>query len=98
MESKFKNKIISLIVGILMNPILLVIIFLVDSPTSNVWLHGKPLLERTPFAYTYFWSSVFLPGNPPAAEPAMLAAVITNTCLYFVLSYFILGQIRKKHA
>src|SRR5437868_3406636 len=89
---------IALTVGILMNPILLLIVFFVDSPhTSNVWLHGKPLLERTPFAYTFFWSSVFLPGNPPSFEMTMFAAFISNTTLYCVFSYFILSHLRNKH-
>jgi len=90
-KSEFLKRTIALSIGVLVNPILFVIICLVDSPTSNEWLHGKPLLERTPFAYTYFWSSVFLPGNPPNLGTAMLAAIISNTILYSVLSYIVLN-------
>jgi hypothetical protein len=90
-KSKFIKKTIALSIGLLMNPILLVIVYLVDSPTSNEWLQGKALLERTPFSYTYFWSSVFLPGNPPNFSVAMLAAIISNTILYSVLIYTVLN-------
>lgn len=61
-ESEFRNKVIALLIGIVMNPILLTIIVWADSPlSSNEWLHGKPLLERTPFAYVFFWAGAVLP-------------------------------------
>jgi hypothetical protein len=88
--SSFKRKMWALLIGILMNPILFTIVLFVDSPSSNEWLN-KPLLERTPFAYIYFWSSVFLPGNPPDLGVELALAVISNTILYFLLSYFVLS-------
>ena len=96
-KPRFKDHVIALTVGILMNPIVLLIVFFVDSPTSNVWLHGKPLLERTPFAYTFFWSSIFLPGNPPSFDLVLWVAITSNTILYYFLTYFILNNLRKKH-
>ena len=95
-KSKVIKKVIALAIGLLMNPFLLWIVFLVDSPTSNEWLHGKSLLERTPFAYIYFWSSVILSGNPPSFELAILAAIISNTILYSGLIYFTLNLFRKR--
>lgn len=79
-----------------MNPILLFITFWIDSPNSNVLFHGKPLLERTPIAYAYFWSSTFLPGNPPTFEVAVSAAFISNTLLYSGLSYLIMSRLGKQ--
>ena len=92
-EQRVINLIIAILLGLLMNPILIALVFVVDSPTSNEWLHGKPLLERTPFAYTYFWSSVFLPGNPPNLKAAFLLAVISNTILYASLIYILLNYL-----
>ena len=93
-NSKFIKK-TALSTWVLMNPILFLIVIWVDSPNSNEWLHGKPLLERTPFAYSYFWSSAFLPGDPPNFELAMVTAIISNTILYSVLSYIVLNGLWK---
>lgn len=88
-KTKFRNIVIALLVGILMNPILLSIIIWVDSPTSNE-MYQKSLLERTPFAYVYFWAGAFLPDKPIYFGMELLFCVIGNTILYAVLSYFAL--------
>jgi hypothetical protein len=90
--SPFKKKLWAFLIGILMNPILFTIVLYVDSAPSNMWLN-KPLLERTPFAYIFYWSSVFLPGNPPNLELELLLAIISNTILYFTLSYILLNRL-----
>ncbi len=97
-ESGFKNKIIiSLLIGILMNPILFAIVMWADSPlTSNEWLHGKPLLERTPFAYIFYWAYVFLPKTSDYFGMKFLFAVIGNTILYSLLSYILLTFFKRQ--
>jgi hypothetical protein len=94
-QSKSLNIVIALLIGILMNPFLFAIVFFVDSAGGNVADSGAKgtLLERTPFAYVYFWAGAFLPDNPAYTEAELLLAVIGNTILYATLSYIVLSRL-----
>lgn len=93
MRTKAFNTVIALLIGILMNPILFAIVFIVDSAGNSV-LKGT-LLERTPFAYIYFWAGAFLPDNPVYDEAKLWLIVIANTILYTALSYIVLSRSRS---
>jgi hypothetical protein len=94
---RFINKPIALSIGILMNPVLFGIVFFVDAYNKTADSGTQiTLLERTPFAYIYFWASAFLPLNPTDPTTHFLLAVVGNTVLYTFLSYFILSRLRSE--
>ena len=97
MKRRFINKLIALLIGFLMNPVLLIAVFLADAHGGNIADSGAKgtLLERTSFAYIYFWSSVVVPDDPRYFEVELLLAVISNTILYTILSYIWLNYLDK---
>ncbi len=97
MKRRFINKLIALLIGFLMNPVLLIAVFLADAHGGNIADSGAKgtLLERTSFAYIYFWSSVVVPDDSRYFEVELLLAVISNTILYTILSYIWLNYLDK---
>ena len=93
MQPKALNIVIALLIGILMNPVLFAIVFIVDAARANV--AKGTLLERTPFAYIYLWAAAFLPDNPAYFEAKLWLVVIANTILYAALSYIVLSRLKS---
>jgi|SRR4051794_15101706 hypothetical protein len=92
--SNIKLIAISVLVGILINPVLFILVVFADLFREG-FDSSKPgviLLDRTPFAWFYFWSCIFLTDHTNF-EAAISLAVITNTILYFSLSYLLLRKI-----
>lgn len=79
--------VISLLIGILINPLLFLVVVFVDVKGSDS--DQGDLLDRTPFAWTYFWSSIFINYRSESFFSLVLA-IITNTVMYFILSYVLL--------
>lgn len=90
MQLKALNIIIALLIGILTNPVLIAIVFIVDAAGGNV--AKGTLLDRTPFAYIYLWAGAFLPDDPAYYEAKTWLVVVSNTILYAALSYFALSR------
>ena len=80
-----------------MNPILFATVFFVDAAGGNIADSGAKgtLLERTPFAYVYFWPAAFLPDDPAYDGAELLLVIIGNTIFYSVFGYFILTCLRN---
>jgi hypothetical protein len=89
------KKITALLIGVLMNPILVAILFKIDEHITNKIMLSISLMDRTLPAYMFNWSSVVFTGQRSNVPAEMLVAHISNTILYFALSYGLLSLIGK---
>ena len=74
-------KLISVIGGIVMTLVHFITVVLTDNGDSMT-----PLLERHPFAWTFFWIEIF----PHTEMSSLYLAFIFNTVIYSVALYFLL--------
>jgi hypothetical protein len=85
------KKMLSVVIGFLMNPILIFILDKTDwhvatwHVTSN-YIQSITMLNRTLPAYMFNWSSLILPFQI-SLRAELLLALICNAILYFLLSY-----------
>lgn len=95
-SAKFNGeKILSVLIAVMMNPVLLFTIFIIDPGTLSRGLFPISIFHQAPFGYMFCWSIVVLPTNPLDLRAATLLPLIINPILYFALSYGLLSLLKR---
>lgn len=89
-----KRILLSLFFGMVITIGLFVLVLIVDITTANS-SNGVILIERTPFAWIFFWSIIILSDWTNFSD-IFLTAVIANMFVFSTLAYIFMRRWEKK--